>query len=337
MSPAGGDYAPGAPPPRAVAVSCGEPAGVGPELAAAAWAELGGALPFLWIGDPEHLPKGTPWAECRPEDAPAMASRALPVLPLRFGARSRPGRLDPRNAPGVVQAIEVAVRLVADGLCSAVCTLPIHKKALQDGADFPFPGHTEYLAHLAGGAPVAMMLASPELKVVPATIHIPLAEVPAALNEARIEVAIRLLAGSLRRDFGVDAPRIAVAGLNPHAGEGGAIGREEIEVITPVLDRLRGQGFDLIGPLSADTMFHPEARKGYDAAVCMYHDQALIPIKTVDFAGGVNVTLGLPFARTSPDHGTALDIAGTGKADPTSFVNALLMAADMGARRAAKA
>ena len=332
-----GDYAAGPGPARAVAVSCGEPAGVGPEIAAAAWAELGGALPFLWIGDPEHLPKGTNWAECRPEDAPAMAARALPVLPLRFGARARPGQLDPRNAPGVVQSIDTAVRLVAEGTCSAVCTLPIHKKALQDGADFPFPGHTEYLAHLAGGAPVAMMLASPELRVVPATIHIPLSEVPAGLSEARIEVAIRLTAGALRRDFGVEAPRIAVAGLNPHAGEGGNIGREEVEMIVPLLDRLRAQGFDLTGPLSADTMFHPEARRGYDAAVCMYHDQALIPIKTVDFAGGVNVTLGLPFARTSPDHGTALDIAGTGKADPTSFVNALLMAADMGERRPAKA
>ena len=332
-----GDYGPGPGAARAVAVSCGDPAGVGPELAAAAWAELGGALPFLWIGDPEHLPKGTNWAECRPEDAPRMASRSLPVLPIPFGARARPGRLDPRNAPGVVKSIDTAVHLVAEGLCSAVCTLPIHKKALQDGADFPFPGHTEYLAHLAGGAPVAMMLASSELKVVPATIHIPLADVPAALNEAAVEVAIRLTAGALRRDFGVDKPRIAVAGLNPHAGEGGNMGREEIEVIVPVLDRLRGQGFDLLGPLSADTMFHPAARRGYDAAVCMYHDQALIPIKTVDFAGGVNVTLGLPFARTSPDHGTALDIAGTGKADPTSFVNALLMAADMGARRAARA
>ena len=321
---------------KAVAVSCGDPAGVGPELAVAAWKELGAAAPFIWIGDPDHLPRGTNWAECRPEDAPRMASRSLPVLPLRFGARAKPGQLDTRNAAGVVQSIDTAVTLVADGTCSAVCTLPIHKKALQDGTDFPFPGHTEYLAHLAGGAPVAMMLASPELRVVPATIHIPLAAVPAALSEATVEVAIRLTAGALKRDFGVERPRIAVAGLNPHAGEGGNMGREEIEIIIPVLDRLRGQGFDLIGPLSADTMFHPAARKGFDAAVCMYHDQALIPIKTVDFAGGVNVTLGLPIARTSPDHGTALDIAGTGRADPTSFVNALLMAADMGARRASK-
>ena len=303
----------------------------------AAWRELGGALPFLWIGDPDHLPRGTNWAESRPEDAPALAGRFLPVLPLRFGARAKAGHLDPRNAPGVVQSIDTAVRLVTEGACSAVCTLPINKKALQDGADFPFPGHTEYLAHLAGGAPVAMMLASPDLKVVPATIHIPLSEVPAALTGAAVEVAIRLADGALRRDFGIKAPRIAVAGLNPHAGEGGNMGREEIEVIIPVLERLRAHGFDLVGPLSADTMFHPEARRRYDAAVCMYHDQALIPIKTVDFAGGVNVTLGLPFARTSPDHGTALDIAGTGRADPTSFVNALMMAADMGARRTAKA
>ena len=324
----------GAPPP--VAVSCGEPAGIGPELAAKAWAQLRASLPFVYLGDGRHLPAGTPWtAIADPAEAAAVSRRALPVLPVPFAAGARPGRLDPALAPGVVEAIRLGVEHVSAGRCAALCTLPIHKKALQDGADFAFPGHTEFLSALAGGVPVAMMLAAPALRVVPATIHIPLSAVPGALTPEAVERAIRLTDAALRADFGIARPRIAVAGLNPHAGEGGAMGREEIEVIAPALDRLRGEGFDLLGPLSADTMFHAAARAGYDAAVAMYHDQALIPIKTIDFAGGVNVTLGLPFARTSPDHGTALDIAGTGTADPTSFLSALMMAADMGARRRA--
>ena len=323
----------GAPP---VAVSCGEPAGIGPEIAAMAWDRLRGALPFVYLGDPAHLPPGTPVTVIgEPGEAAAAAARALPVLPVAFAGPARPGILDPALAYGVVEAIRLGVRLVATGACAALCTLPIHKKALRDGAGFAHPGHTEFLADLAGGVPVAMMLAAPALRVVPATIHIPLSAVPAALTPAAVETAIRLTHAALIADFGVLAPRIAVAGLNPHAGEGGAMGREEIEVIAPVLARLRAEGMDLAGPLSADTMFHPGARAAYDAAVAMYHDQALIPIKTVDFAGGVNVTLGLPYARTSPDHGTALDIAGTGAADPTSFLAALRMAAEMGARRAA--
>ncbi|MGL5011536.1 MAG: 4-hydroxythreonine-4-phosphate dehydrogenase PdxA, partial [Paracoccaceae bacterium] len=195
------------------------------------------------------------------------------------------------------------------------------------------PGHTEYLAHLAGDVPVVMMLACPGLRVVPATIHIPLAEVPGALTRAGLEQVIRLTVAGLQRDFGIAAPRVAVAGLNPHAGEGGAMGGEELALIAPLLADLRREGFDLRGPLPADTMFHGAARAGYDAAVCMYHDQALIPIKTIDFAGGVNVTLGLPFVRTSPDHGTAFDIAGKGVADATSLIAALRMAWDMAAAR----
>ena len=332
----GPDYGASPRPARPVAVSCGDPAGVGPELAAKAWSQLRGALPFVYLGDPGHLPSGTPaLVIADPAEAGDVSRRAVPVIRVPFAGRARPGRLDPRHAPGVIEAIRLGVRLVQDGACDALCTLPIHKKALRDGAGFAFPGHTEFLADLAGGVPVAMMLAAPALRVVPATIHIPLSEVPAALTAQAVEQAIRLTHAALIADFGVAAPRIAVAGLNPHAGEGGAMGREEIEIVAPVLDRLRTEGFDLAGPLSADTMFHPAARAGYDAAVAMYHDQALIPIKTIDFAGGVNVTLGLPFARTSPDHGTALDIAGTGTADPTSFVSALLMAADMGARRRA--
>ena len=216
---------------------------------------------------------------------------------------------------------------------SALCTNPIHKKALKDGAGFAFPGHTEYLAHLSGAARPVMMLAAPALRVVPVTIHIPLAEVPAALTPALLEETLRITHAGLVADFGIAAPRIAVAGLNPHAGEGGAMGEEERTVIEPVLARLRAEGMALSGPLPADTMFHPAARARYDAAVCMYHDQALIPIKTVDFDGGVNVTLGLDFVRTSPDHGTAYDIAGTGTANPASLIAALGMARDMAAAR----
>jgi 4-hydroxythreonine-4-phosphate dehydrogenase len=212
--------------------------------------------------------------------------------------------------------------------------LPISKQVLIEGAGFPHPGHTEYLAALAGGVPVAMMLACPELRVVPATIHIPLGDVPRRLTPETLERTIRLTDAALRRDFGIFRPRIAIAGLNPHAGEGGTMGDEETDVISPVVMKLCSEGFDLTGPLSADTMFHPGARAGYDAAVAMYHDQALIPIKTIDFAGGVNITLGLPFVRTSPDHGTAFDIAGQGKADPTSFISALRMASEMASRRA---
>lgn len=319
-------------------MSCGDPAGIGPELAAKAWAELRGALPFVYLGAAAHLPRGTPAIEVAdPAEAHDVAPRAVPVMPVPFDGPARPGRLDPRHAPGTIRAIREGAALAASGRCAALCTLPITKKALQDGAAFAFPGHTEYLAHLAGDVSVAMMLAAPALRVVPATIHVPLADVPAALTEIAIERAVRLAHAALIADFATPAPRVAVAGLNPHAGEGGAMGREEIEVIAPALERLRAEGIDVVGPLSADTMFHPAARARYDVAVAMYHDQALIPIKTIDFAGGVNVTLGLPYARTSPDHGTAHDIAGTGTADPTSFVAALMMAADMGARRRAAA
>ena len=313
-------------------LTCGEPAGIGPELAPLARAA--GPL-FTWIGDPRHLPQGTLWAEVAApvSTADPVPAGVLPVLPYPFAAPATPGRPDPANAEGVIAVIARAVALVQDGAADALTTAPINKLALKQGAGFAFPGHTEYLAHLAGGADVAMMLASsvvqPPLRVVPATIHIPLAQVPAALTPQALERAIRITAAGLSRDFGIAAPRIAVAGLNPHAGEGGAMGTEETGWIAPLLDRLRAERLDLAGPLPADTMFHPAARARYDAAVCAYHDQALIPIKTLDFSGGVNVTLGLPFVRTSPDHGTAFDIAGRGLADPASTVAALRMAAAM--------
>ncbi|WP_370738515.1 4-hydroxythreonine-4-phosphate dehydrogenase PdxA [Pseudoruegeria aquimaris] len=318
-----------------IALTCGDPAGIGPEIAAAAWKALGPACPFFLIGDPRHLPAGTPVARI---DAPAQAARAcataLPVLPLAFPGDSRPGAPDPADAAGVIAAIERGVELVQQGAAAALCTNPIHKKALKDGAGFAFPGHTEFLAHLAGVPRVVMMLASPALRVVPVTIHIALKDVPAALTPELLEETLRITHAALRRDFGLPAPRLRLAGLNPHAGEGGAMGREEIEVIAPVAARLRAEGMDVQGPVSADTMFHPAARAGYDAAICMYHDQALIPIKTLDFDRGVNVTLGLPFIRTSPDHGTAFDIAGTGRANPSSLIEALSLAQRLAQARA---
>jgi 4-hydroxythreonine-4-phosphate dehydrogenase len=295
---------------------------------------LGTSCPLFWIGDPRHLPRGTAWQEIGgPADSAAVPSERLPVLVHRFPEASVPGQPDPRNAQGVIDVIESAARMAMSGTVAAICTAPISKKILKDGAGFAFPGHTEFLGQIAGVDRVVMMLACPELRVVPVTIHIPLAQVAPALSAALIDETIRVTATALRQDFGIEQPRIAVAGLNPHAGEGGAIGTEEITVIMPALDQLRSEGFQIAGPLPADTMFHPAARARYDVAVAMYHDQALIPIKAIDFAGGVNVSLGLPFVRTSPDHGTAFDIAGLGTADPTSMIAALRIAADLGRRR----
>jgi 4-hydroxythreonine-4-phosphate dehydrogenase len=315
-------------------MTCGEPAGIGPELALAARQVLGRDVPFAWLGDPRHLPPGTPLVQIEALSAvEAVPADHLPVLRHDFVAPSVPGQPDGANAQGVIDVIARAVALVQAGQASGVVTAPIHKKALKDGAGFAFPGHTEFLAHLAGGVPVVMMLASPLLRVVPTTIHIPIAEVPRALTADLLEQTIRITHAGLRRDFGLSAPRIVVAGLNPHAGEGGAMGDEDLRVMAPVIARLRAEGMDLRGPLPADTMFHARARAGYDAAVCAYHDQALIPIKTLDFDGGVNVTLGLPFIRTSPDHGTAFDIAGKGIALPDSLGAACRMAWEMAGAR----
>ncbi|ASP21654.1 4-hydroxythreonine-4-phosphate dehydrogenase [Antarctobacter heliothermus] len=313
-----------------VALSCGEPAGIGPELAEAAWDRLGRDLPFFWIGDPAHLPGRVPHVVLDdPVQATVRVGEGLPVWPLDMPGPRVPGLPQASHAPGVIAAIEEGVRLVQAGVASALCTLPISKQALAEGAGFTFPGHTEFLAHLAGVDEVVMMLASDRLRVVPVTIHIALADVPAALTPALLERRIRITHTALKTQFGIAAPRLAVSGLNPHAGEGGRMGHEDAALIAPVLDRLRADGMDLRGPLPADTMFHARARAGYDAAICMYHDQALIPIKTLDFDEGVNVTLGLPFIRTSPDHGTAYDIAGKGVANPSSTLAALRMAAQM--------
>ena len=313
-----------------IAISCGEPAGIGPEVAASAWAALKDEVPLLWIGDPRHLPKGASWqAVDDPEDAPDISPQALPVLSRDFGAGAVPGMPNPVHAPHIIASIEEAVGLVTAGACRGMTTAPIHKAALVNGAGFGFPGHTEFLAHLAGADHVVMMLACDALRVVPATIHIPLAEVPARLTSDSLRRCIEITNRALQDRFGITSPRIAVAGLNPHAGEDGKMGTEEQSLITPLLNAMRAEGIGLVGPLPADTMFHSAARSSYDAAIAMYHDQALIPIKTIDFAGGVNVTLGLPFVRTSPDHGTAFDIAGKGKADPTSMIAAIRMASRM--------
>ncbi|SEN99625.1 4-hydroxythreonine-4-phosphate dehydrogenase [Paracoccus alcaliphilus] len=316
-----------------IILTCGEPAGIGPELAPLA---LAGGVDFLWLGDPRHLPANTAFTEISNPADPVPAGH-LPVLRHDFPGPARPGQPDPANAAAVIEVIARATDLVMQGQAAAITTLPINKQALKEGAGFAFPGHTEYLAHLAGDVPVAMMLASttidPPCRVVPATIHIPLEDVPAALTPELLEQVIRITHAAMIRDFGIPAPRIALAGLNPHAGEGGTMGRQEQDMIRPLAERLRAEGITLTGPLPADTMFHAPARTGYDAAICTYHDQALIPIKTLDFAGGVNVTLGLPFIRTSPDHGTAFDIAGLGRADPTSTIAALRTARDMAANR----
>ncbi|MGH1413243.1 MAG: 4-hydroxythreonine-4-phosphate dehydrogenase PdxA [Pelagimonas sp.] len=318
-----------------IAVSCGEPAGIGPELAEAAWSELRADVPFFWIGDPAHLPGGVPHVVMDdPRDALEACATGLPILPMPFNGPRVPGEPQKRHAPGVIASIESGVDFVQNGLASALCTLPIHKQALADGAGFSFPGHTEFLAHLAGVDDVVMMLASEQLRVVPVTIHIAIADVPEALTGDLLTRRIRITHDAMVRQFGLSHPRIAVAGLNPHAGEGGRMGQEEISLITPVLDQLRDEGLQIAGPLPADTMFHAAARSRYDVAVCMYHDQALIPIKTLDFDRGVNITLGLPFVRTSPDHGTAFDIAGQGLANPTSTIQALLRAQDIARARA---
>ena len=319
--------------PQPIVLTCGEPAGVGPELAPKA---LAAGVPFVFLGDPRHLPAGTAWQEVAAPGEP-VPEGVLAVLRHDFPAPAVPGQPDPANARAVIDVIARAVELARSGVAGGICTLPINKEALKRGAGFAFPGHTEYLAHLAGDVPVVMMLASttvtPPCRVVPVTIHIALREVPAALTPEALEQAIRITDAALRRDFAIDRPRLAVAGLNPHAGENGVMGDEERLWIAPLLARLRDEGFDLAGPLPADTMFHAPARARYDAALCAYHDQALIPIKTLDFAGGVNVTLGLPFVRTSPDHGTAFDIAGKGIADAQSVIAALRMAHDMAGRR----
>lgn len=315
-----------------LALTLGDPAGVGPELAAAAWRR--NAHRFLAIGSADILRRfDIPVVAVTSARGASGITDALPVLDIPTVAGVNFGTPDPRNASGVIEAITRGAQLAQSGQVSALVTAPISKKILKDGGDFAHPGHTEFLAHLSGAPRPVMMLAGPDLRVVPVTIHIPLADIPQALTADLLEETIRVTDAGLRRDLGISSPRIAIAGLNPHAGEGGVMGRQEIELLIPVLTKLRAQGFTLTDPMPADTMFHAAARRNYDVAICMYHDQALIPLKTLSFDDGVNVTLGLPFIRTSPDHGTAFDIAGKNIARPDSLFAAMDMATLMAERR----
>jgi 4-hydroxythreonine-4-phosphate dehydrogenase len=327
--------------PAPLAVTMGEPAGIGGELSLKAWSmRRRDDRPFFVLDDAARLAAlaGTLGldvpvrAVACPADACDVFKTALPVLHVRLRAPVRAGHPDPANAPATLEAIERGTKLAMAGEIAGLVTNPIQKKTLQD-AGFRHPGHTEYLAELAGGIDVAMMLACPQLRVVPVTIHLSLAESIRTLDVATIVRAGRLAAAGLKSLFGIERPRLAVAALNPHAGELGTMGDEEIRVIAPAIEALKREGIEARGPAPADTLFHAAARTSYDAVLCMYHDQALIPLKTVDFAGGVNITLGLPFVRTSPDHGTALDISGTGRADPTSLIAGLRMADEMARRR----
>jgi len=331
-------------PPKPLALTLGEPAGIGPDITLAAWRKrLELALPpFYVIGDAQLLARragmlgyNVPLEEVDPRDATATFADALPVIPLGLTVSASPGRPDATSAPAAIDSIRRGVADVLTGRASAVVTNPIAKNVLYQSG-FAEPGHTEYLAKLAqetkGTAfhPV-MMLWSPDLAVVPVTIHLPLKDVPERLTRDLIIETGRIVARDLRDRFGMERPRLAIAGLNPHAGEEGALGEEDAAVVAPAVAALRAEGIDARGPLPADTMFHRGARQTYDVALCMYHDQALIPIKTLAFAQAVNVTLGLPFVRTSPDHGTAFDIAGSGRADPASLIAALKLAARLSA------
>ncbi len=330
-----------------LALTLGDPAGVGPEIVVKAWNQLRREGPaFLVVGDAQSVASasGASMRTVRrvntPKEAVAVFGEALPVLDIPLRSPVIAGQPSPTAAPAVIRWIETAVGLALSGAVSGVVTAPIAKAPLY-AAGFGFPGHTEFLGELTAGAaydgargPI-MMLAVPGLRTTLVTVHEPISKVGALLSVEAIVNAGLVTAQALRRDFGVAEPRLAVAGLNPHAGEDGTIGREDVEIIAPAVAALRAQGVAASGPTPADSLFHEAARARFDAAVCMYHDQALIPVKMLDFWGGVNVTLGLPIVRTSPDHGTAFDIAGRGLARPDSLVAAIRMAAEIAAHRSA--
>lgn len=301
-----------------IVITMGEPGGVGPEVAVEVYGACDGHIdghPIRLIGDPAVF------ADCGDIDADA-------IIPTKARATRHAGKLDAANAPAVIEAIRTGVEMCLAGTAAAVVTAPIHKAVLME-AGFRFPGHTDYLAELCGAKRAVMMLASDALRVVPFTAHVPLSAVPGLITTDGLVETGTILIEALKRDFAIAAPRLAVAGLNPHAGEDGKLGHEEADIITPAIVALRKTGAHVTGPHPSDTMFHEEARAGYDAALCLYHDQALIPLKTLSFWEGVNITLGLPIVRTSPDHGTGLDIAGTGQADARSMMAALKTAAKM--------
>jgi len=325
-----------------LAVTMGEPAGVGPELILKIWEDRNelDIAPFFVVGDPEYLSNladnlkiNAPVTECDPDEAAKIFCDALPVFPLSGSIKGTPTKPHEEDAKLVCESISRAVELTIDEKASGVVTAPINKNELYKSG-FEFPGHTEYLAHLSrqhsGNKTLpVMMLTGPQLRVVPVTIHIAINEVPKQLTSDLILRTGKIVANDLESKFGIKNPRIAVAGLNPHAGENGSMGMEDIEVVLPAINALKDAGINAFGPLPADTLFHQRARENYDAVLCMYHDQALIPAKTLAFDESVNVTLGLPFIRTSPDHGTAYDIAGKGIANPTSMISAIKMAEEM--------
>jgi 4-hydroxythreonine-4-phosphate dehydrogenase len=329
---------------RPLALSLGDPAGIGPEIIVKAWAALRESGPrFMVIGDHDSLAAamGGTAAVTRvagPDDAASIFPSALPVLDIPLQTAVVSGKSDPRHASGVIRWIETAVGLALSGEVAGVVTAPIAKKPLYE-AGFRFPGHTEFLAELTaatnhdGARGPVMMLTAGGLRATLVTIHLPLSQAPAALSVEGVVNAALVTAQALARDFGVTRPRIALAGLNPHAGEGGTLGREEITILAPAVKALRDLGVDCGDPRPADTLFHPEARATYDAVVCLYHDQALIPVKMLDFWGGVNVTLGLPIVRTSPDHGVGFNIAGRGLARADSMIAAVRLAAEIAERR----
>jgi len=323
-----------------LAVALGDPAGVGPEIVAKAWdRRIEAALPpFFAVGNQTSLERvsGVPIVRIdTPGESLAVFGEALPLIQVDDAGLITPGRPDLAGARCALDSLEMAVGLTRSGAAAALVTGPVSKAQLY-AIGFTHPGQTEFVAERCGIAyeNTVMMLAGPSLRTVPVTLHMPLAQVPARLTSELIVSRARVTARGLQRDFGIETPRLAVAGLNPHAGEGGALGREEAEIIAPAIDTLRGEGIDAFGPLPADTMFHDRARLEYDAAICMYHDQALIPLKALHFDEGVNMTLGLPIVRTAPDHGTAFGIAGNGSARPDAMIAAIRLAAECAARRA---
>ncbi|WP_300578752.1 4-hydroxythreonine-4-phosphate dehydrogenase PdxA [Phenylobacterium sp.] len=330
---------------RPLAVSLGDPAGIGPEIVFKAWSALRHSGPsFVVVGDLRQVAAGSGGTAglvrqvSAAEDANRIFEQAVPVIDIPLLEPVVAGNPSPRAAKAVIAWIETAVGLALSGAVGGVVTAPIAKESLY-GAGFPFPGHTEFLGELTlahrydGARGPIMMLAAPGLRVSLVTVHTPLAEVPAALSVEKIVNAGLVTAQALRRDFGIDRPRLAVAGLNPHAGENGTIGREEVQIVGPAVRALRDLGVEATGPSPADSLFHEAARAKYDAVLCLYHDQALIPVKMLDFWGGVNITLGLPIVRTSPDHGTAFDIAGRGLARADSMIAAIRMAKEIADRR----
>jgi 4-hydroxythreonine-4-phosphate dehydrogenase len=327
--------------PAPLAVSVGDPAGIGPEIVAAAWAArkaenlptffaIGDrrAITAVWDGPIETL--GTP------SDAAAAFDHALPLIQVDDPGEITPGDPNLAGARCALDSLEIAVGLARNGFAGGIVTGPVSKAQLYN-IGFNYPGQTEFVAERCGiaAANAVMMLAGPSLRTIPITVHCPISDVPRLLTTELIIAKARIAARALARDYGIDRPRLVIAGLNPHAGESGTLGREDLDIIRPAIEALLAEDIDVRGPLAADTMFHPAARELYDVALCMYHDQALIPLKTLHFDDGVNVTLGLPIVRTSPDHGTAFGIAGKGIASPRAMIEAIRMAGQCAARRLA--